>query len=134
MGILRQLVGSVTNDYSGVSTARDLEQNSSNETGKSVASLPSNTPKTSDVPQEVIQQFVTPSKDIDKIRTVMETEKEPRRCAVKLLPFFFTDDELQKCNTDGSRGKPPLDHVKLNSLRGKSHDCSAGMSRHTSPQ
>lgn len=66
----------------------------------------------------LIKKFVTPSKDVKKITVAMEKDKEPHKCALKLLPFFFKNDELQGRNTDGTHGKLPLDPTKLNSLRG----------------
>ena len=36
--------------------------------------------------------------------------------ALKLLPYFFTDEELISSNTNGTHGKLPLDSNKLNFL------------------
>ena len=35
---------------------------------------------------------------------------------MKLLPYFFTDEELISNNTNGTHGKLPLDSNKLNFL------------------
>jgi uncharacterized ParB-like nuclease family protein len=74
---------------------------------------------------DIIRKFVTPSKDVKKIGAKLESTVEPRKCALKLLLFFFSEQELRQCNTDGTHGKPALDPVKLNSLKGnlsyKSH-------------
>jgi hypothetical protein len=70
---------------------------------------------------DIIRKFVTPSKDVKKIGAVLESTEEPRKCALKLLSFFFSEQELQQCNTDGTHGKPALDPVKLNSLKGLSY-------------
>lgn len=48
---------------------------------------------------------------------VSTQERERHRCAVKLLPYFFTDEELISSNTDGTHGKLSLDSNKLNSLK-----------------
>ena len=45
---------------------------------------------------------MTPSR-IEGVRVVLEKEDTPYRCAVKLLPLFFSKDELSRGNTDGSR-------------------------------
>lgn len=67
---------------------------------------------------EIIRKFVTPSKDVKKISAALEGTNEPRKCAIKLLPFFFSENELCESNTDGTHGKRALDPVKLNSLKG----------------
>ena len=69
--------------------------------------------------EDLIQTFVTPSKDVKKISSAMQRDNDPRKCALKLLPYFFSADELKGSNADGSHGKRSLDPTKLNSLRGK---------------
>ncbi|KAK2550694.1 hypothetical protein P5673_028562, partial [Acropora cervicornis] len=54
------------------------------------------------VRDDVLQTCVTPSR-IEGVRVVLEKEDTPYRCAVKLLPLFFSKDELSRGNTDGSR-------------------------------
>ncbi|XP_028390630.1 uncharacterized protein LOC114515547 [Dendronephthya gigantea] len=87
-------------------------------TNSSQLSPKSDAPSTSQVlSDDIIRKFVTPSKNIKKISEALEKIPEPRKCALKLLPFFFSDRELSESNTDGTHGKPPLDPVKLNSLK-----------------
>lgn len=58
-----------------------------------------------DVGEELISTCVTPT----RIKTIQETlskpETERHLCALKLLPHFFSKEELAKSNTDGSHGK-----------------------------
>ena len=68
------------------------------------------------VSEDLILGCVTPQK-VQSIQKVLEKENQRHRCALKLLPFFFTKEELTKCNTDGSYGKDRLDATKLNSLK-----------------
>ena len=49
------------------------------------------------------------------VQSALKKENERHRCAVKLLPYFFTE-ELISSNTNGTRGKLPLDSNKLNFL------------------
>ena len=66
------------------------------------------------VGEEVIRTCVTPRR-VRGVQLALRKENERHRCAVKLLPYFFTDEELISSNTDGSHGKLPLDSNKLNS-------------------
>ena len=68
------------------------------------------------VGEEVIRTCVTPRK-VRAVQSALRKEKERHRCAVKLLPYFFTDEELISSNTDGTHGKLPLDSNKLNFLK-----------------
>lgn len=68
------------------------------------------------VSEDLIRGCVTPRK-VQSIQKVLDKENQRHRCALKLLPFFFTKDELTRCNTDGSYGKDRLDATKLNSLK-----------------
>ena len=68
------------------------------------------------VGEDVIRTCVTPRK-VQSVYATLQKEKERHRCAVKLLPYFFSDEELKGSNTDGTHGKHPLDSSKLNSLR-----------------
>ncbi|XP_068729043.1 uncharacterized protein [Montipora capricornis] len=70
-----------------------------------------------DVGEELISTCVTPT----RIKTIQETLSKPETdwhlCALKLLPHFFSKEELAESNTDGSHGKKFLDGTKLNSLK-----------------
>ena len=68
------------------------------------------------VGEEVIRTCVTPRKVL-AVQSALRKENERHRCAVKLLPYFFTDEELISSNTDGTHGKLPLDCNKLNFLK-----------------
>lgn len=70
------------------------------------------------VTDELIRSCVTPRK-VSKVREALQGEKERHRCAVKLLPHFFTKEELATCNTEGTFEKAPLDRTRLHSLKGK---------------
>ena len=59
---------------------------------------------------------MTPSKS-KGVRDVLEKEKERHRCALKLLPFFYTSEELSNSNTDGTHNKQQLDVTKLQALK-----------------
>lgn len=68
------------------------------------------------VSQDVIRSCVTPRK-VQHIKQALEKETQRHKCALKLLPYFFTKEELTKSNTDGSHGKEQLGSTKLNSLK-----------------
>ena len=68
------------------------------------------------VPEDVIRTCVTPRK-VGRVREALQKEVNRHRCAVNLLPFFFTKEEIMNSNTDGSHGKQCLDSNKLNSLK-----------------
>ena len=68
------------------------------------------------VSEELIRSCVTPRK-VESIQGALEKECERHRCALKLLPYFFTREELTRSNTDGSHGKERLDATKLNSIK-----------------
>lgn len=68
------------------------------------------------VSEDVIRSCVTPRK-VNDIKVALEKETKRHRCALKLLPLFYTKEELEQCNTDGSHGKKQLDTTKLNSLK-----------------
>ena len=68
------------------------------------------------VRDDVLQTCLRPSR-IQGVRAVLEKEDTRYRCAVKLLPLFFSKDELSRGNTDGSHKKESLDSRRLNSLR-----------------
>ncbi|KAL9977900.1 hypothetical protein ACROYT_G015363 [Oculina patagonica] len=69
------------------------------------------------VTDELIRSCVTPRK-VAKVREALQCEKQRHRCAVRLLPYFFTKEELATCNTEGTYEKPPLDRTRLHSLKG----------------
>jgi len=68
------------------------------------------------VSEELIQSCVIPRK-VASIQGALEKERERHHCALKLLPYFFTKEELIRCNTDRSHGKERLDAIKLNSIK-----------------
>jgi len=68
------------------------------------------------VGEVVIRTCITPRK-VQGVQSTLENETERHRCAVKLLPYFFSNEELKRSNTDGTHGKRPLDSSKLNSLK-----------------
>ena len=68
------------------------------------------------VAEDVIRTCVTPRK-VPGVQSALHKETERHRCAVKLLPYFFTDEELISSNTDGTHGKIALDNNRLNSLK-----------------
>jgi len=65
---------------------------------------------------KVIETCVIPRKVL-AVQTTLQGEHLSYRCAVKLLPFFFTKEELSTSKTEGSHGKQRLDRNKLNSLK-----------------
>ena len=71
-------------------------------------------------PQEVGEEFIGTCVTPSKIRAVQETltkERERHLCALKLLPSFFSKEELATSNTDGTHEKHCLDSNKLKSLK-----------------
>lgn len=66
--------------------------------------------------EDVIKTCVTPKKVLG-VQAALQGEDSRHRCSVKLLPFFFTREELNNSNTEGSHGKQRLDSNKLNSLK-----------------
>ena len=69
------------------------------------------------VPESLLRSCVTPRK-LEAVRDTLQREKQRNRCATKLLQYFFTSEELSKCNTGGTHNKPALNSTKLNSLKG----------------
>lgn len=69
-----------------------------------------------EVGDEVIRSCVTPRKII-AVKGILQKENERHKCALKLLPFFFSKEELSSSNTDGTHSKRPLDSTRLNSLK-----------------
>ena len=69
-----------------------------------------------DVRPELISTCVTPSK-VSKVKQMLARESERHKCTLKLLPYFFTREELANSNTDGTHGKDCLDGTKLNALK-----------------
>ena len=68
------------------------------------------------VGEEVIRSCVTPRK-IHGVQEALRKEEDRHRCAVRLLPYFFSKEELSNSNTDGTHGKQCLDSSKLNSIK-----------------
>ena len=77
---------------------------------------PSSSQDDQEVGEDVIRSLVTPSKS-KGVRDLLEREKERHRCALKLLPFFFTSEELSHSNTEGTHNKQRLDITKLQALK-----------------
>lgn len=73
-------------------------------------------PSPASISEEVVQTCVTPRK-VKGVQSVLQTEKVPHRVAVKLLPYFFTKQELSSSNTEGTHKKQRLDTTRLNSLK-----------------
>jgi len=69
-----------------------------------------------DVRPELISTCVTPSK-VSRVQQILASESERHKCTLKLLPYFFTREELANSNTDGTHGKDCLDGTKLNALK-----------------
>ena len=68
------------------------------------------------VGEEVIRSCVTPRK-VHSVQEALRKEADRHRCAVRLLPYFFSKEELSSSNTDGTHGKQSLDSSKLNSIK-----------------
>lgn len=68
------------------------------------------------VGEEVIRSCVTPRK-VSAIQAILQKETQRHKCALKLLPFFFSKEELSSSNTEGTHQKLPLDTTRLNSLK-----------------
>ena len=68
------------------------------------------------VREGLIQTCVTPRK-VQALKQTLDKTEEIHKCALKLLPFFFSKEELASCNTDGSYGKGSLDATRLNNLK-----------------
>lgn len=65
-------------------------------------------PNPASISEEVIQTCITPRK-VKGVQSVLQTEKVLHRVAVKLLPYFFTKQELSSSNTEGTHKKQCLD-------------------------
>lgn len=70
-----------------------------------------------EVGEELIGTCVTPTRIKTIQHTLSKPETERHLCALKLLPHFFSKEELVESNTDGSHDKKCLDSTKLNSLK-----------------
>ena len=68
------------------------------------------------VGEEIICTCMTPSK-VKEVEAMLKVEKQRHLCALKLLHFFFSKEELSVSNTEGTHGKQSLDKNKLNSLK-----------------
>ena len=68
------------------------------------------------VREGLIQTCVTPRK-VQALKQTLDKAEKIHKCALKLLPFFFSKEELSTCNTDGSYGKGCLDATRLNNLK-----------------
>ena len=76
------------------------------------------------VGEEVMRTYVTPRR-VRGVQLALRKENKRHRCAVKLLTYFFTDEELISSSTDGTHGKLPLDSNKLKqwNLLSKKRNC-----------
>jgi len=70
-----------------------------------------------EVGAELIGTCVTPSRIKTIQHLLSKPEAERHLCALKLLPHFFSKEELAETNTEGSHDKKCLDSTKLNSLK-----------------
>lgn len=70
------------------------------------------------ISEDLIRTCVTPRK-VKCVHETLEKSSQRHMCALKLLPYFFSNEELTNGNTDGSHNKECLDTTKLNSLKGK---------------
>lgn len=68
------------------------------------------------VGEEIIRTCMTPSK-VKEVEAMLKVERQRHLCALKLLHFFFSKEELSRSNTGGTHGKQSLDRNKLNSLK-----------------
>ena len=68
------------------------------------------------VGEEIIRTCVTPSK-VKEVEAMLKVERQRHLCALKLLHFFFSKEEMSMSNTEGTHGKQSLDRNKLNSLK-----------------
>lgn len=69
------------------------------------------------VTEDLVHSCVTPQK-VQRVHETRQSETDRYKCAIKLLPNFFTPAELAMSNTDGNFGKQPLDKTKLHTLKG----------------
>ena len=96
-----------------LSRLREEDQTDETSPLRQHTATPASTPQ--EVGEELIVSCVTPT----KIKTVQQTlrrESERHLCALRLLPYFFSKEELATSNTDGTYEKKCLDSNKLNSL------------------
>ena len=73
-------------------------------------------PSSASISEEVVQTCATPRK-VQGVQSVLQSEQVPHQVAVKLLPYFFTKQELSSSNTEGTHKKQRLDTTKLNSFK-----------------
>ena len=90
------------------------EEDQSAETNPDSEGTSASTPQ--EVGEELIGTCVTPSK-IRAVQGTLTKERERHLCALKLLPSFFSKEELATSNTDGTHEKHCLDSNKLKSLK-----------------
>ena len=75
------------------------------------------------VTEDLVRSCVTPWK-VEHVHETRQSETDRYKCAIKLLPNFFTPAELAMSNTDGNFGKQPLDKTKLHTLKGNLYQLS----------
>lgn len=73
--------------------------------------------------EDLVHSCVTPQK-VQRVHETRQSETDRYKCAIKLLPNFFTPAELAMSNTDGNFGKQPLDKTKLHTLKGNLYQLS----------
>ena len=73
--------------------------------------------------EDLVRSCVTPRK-VKRVCETLQSETDQYKCAIKLLPDFFTPAELAMSNTDGNFGKQPLDKTKLHTLKGNLYQLS----------
>ena len=79
----------------------------------------SSTPATEDL----VRSCVTPRK-VQRVRETRQPGTDLYKCAIKLLPNFFTPAELAMNNMNGNFGKQLLDKTKLHTLKGNLYQLS----------
>ena len=65
--------------------------------------------------EKLLWSCVTPQK-VQCARETLQNERDRIKCPIKLLPEFFTTDEMAVSNTEN--GKQPLEKTKLRTLKG----------------
>ena len=82
-----------------------------------LASLREEDPVPSCSPVVELPAPITPStpRKVTKVQEALDGEKERHKCALRLLPYFFTKEELANSNTNRTHQKACLDSSKLNS-------------------
>ena len=88
-----------------------------NEAVKPLLSLSRVSEVSTSMSKELLRSCVTPQ-NVQSVPKTLQNERDRIKCAIKLLPEFFTTDEMAVSNTEGNYGKQPLDKTKLCTLKG----------------